>query len=121
MKNTRMNGGRQNDLSKKLRMHHHLPIHTLLWSILRVARYKLGRGPYLRRSQVMLMTTYKFLRWMRSTRRMDEGVVTSEKCWSGIEEKMPEISREANWMNWLRIGRVSTLSRGKFGKFMRRF
>ena len=21
---------------------------------------------------------------------MDEGVVTSEKCWSGIEEKMPE-------------------------------
>ena len=27
---------------------------------------------------------------------MDERVVTSEKCWSGIEEKMPEISREVN-------------------------
>ena len=26
------------------------------------------RGPYLCRSPVMLMTTYKFLRWMRSTR-----------------------------------------------------
>ena len=32
-------------------------------------------------SQVMLMTTYKFLRSMRSTGRMDEGVVASEKCW----------------------------------------
>ena len=27
---------------------------------------------------------------MQSARRMDEGVVTSEKCWSSIEEKMPE-------------------------------
>ena len=42
------------------------------------------------------MMTYKFLRWMHSTRRMDERVVKSEKCWSGIEEKMPEISREVN-------------------------
>ena len=30
--------------------------------------------------------------------RMDEGVVTLEKCWSGIEEKMPEISKELNWL-----------------------
>ena len=49
------------------------------------------------------MTTYKFLRWMHSTRWMDERVVTSEKCWNGIEEKMPEISREVNEMNWLRF------------------
>ena len=49
------------------------------------------------------MTTYKFLRWMHSARWMDERVVTSEKCWNGIEEKMPEISREVNEMNWLRI------------------
>ena len=55
------------------------------------------RGPYLRRSQVMLTTTYKFLRWIHSTRWMDERVVTSEKCWSGIEEKMREISREVNF------------------------
>ena len=41
--------------------------------------------------QVMLMTTYKFMRWMQSTRWMDERVDTSEKCWIGIEEKMPEI------------------------------
>ena len=27
---------------------------------------------------------------------VDERVVTSEKCWSGIEEKMPEIPREVN-------------------------
>ena len=27
------------------------------------------------------MTTYKFLRWMHSTRWMDERVVASEKCW----------------------------------------
>ena len=31
-----------------------------------------------------------------STRWMDERVVTLEKCWNGIEEKMPEISREVN-------------------------
>ena len=31
-----------------------------------------------------------------STRWMDERVVTSEKCWIGTEEKMPEISREVN-------------------------
>ena len=31
-----------------------------------------------------------------SMRRMEERVVTSEKCWNGIEEKMPEISREVN-------------------------
>ena len=75
-------------------MHQHLPIHMVLWNILRVVRHEVGRGPYLCRSQVMLMTTYKFLRWMHSTSRMDEIVVTSEKYWSGIEEKMLEISRE---------------------------
>ena len=90
------NGGRQNYLSKKLRMDWHLPIHMLLWNILRVVRHKVGRGPYLCRIQVMLMTTYKFLRWMHSTRKMDERVVTSEKCWTDIKEKMPEISREVN-------------------------
>ena len=42
-------------------------------------------------------TTNKFLRWMHSTRWMDERVVTSEKCWSGIEEKIREISREVNY------------------------
>ena len=40
------------------------------------------------------MTVYKFLLYMHSTKWMDERVVTSEKCWIGIEEKMPEISRE---------------------------
>ena len=89
-------GGRQNDLSKKLRTHQHLPIHMLLWNILRLVRHFVGWSPYLCRSQVMLMTTCKFLRWMPSTRRMDEGVVASEKCWSGIAEKMPEISKEVN-------------------------
>ena len=58
--------------------------------ILRVVRDKVGL--YLCRSQVMLMTTYKFLPWVHSTRWMDESVVPSEKCWIGIEEKMPEIS-----------------------------
>ena len=47
-------------------------------------------------------------------------VVASEKCWSGIEEKIPEISREVNQMNWLRIGHVSTPLRRKFGKVIRR-
>ena len=36
------------------------------------------------------------LRGMYSTRRVDARIVASEKCWSGIEEKMPEISREVN-------------------------
>ena len=39
----------------------------------------------LSRSQVMMMTTYIFLRWIHSTRWMDDRVVTSEKCWIGIE------------------------------------
>ena len=68
----------------------------LLWNILRAVKHKVGWGPYLCRSQVTLMTTCKFSRWMHSTRWMDERVVTSEKCWNGIEEKMPEISREVN-------------------------
>ena len=37
----------------------------------------------------------------------------SEKCWSGVEEKMPEISKE---LNLLRNGHVSTFSRGRFGR-----
>ena len=42
------------------------------------------------------MTTCEFVRWMHSTSRMDEEVVTLGKCWNGIEEKMSEISREVN-------------------------
>ena len=61
------------------------------------------------------MMTYKFLRWMHSTSRMDERVVTKEKCWNDFKEKMSEISRELKKMNWLRIGHVSTLAGGKFG------
>ena len=60
--------------------------------ILRVVRHQVGRGRYLCRSQVILMTTYKFLRWMHSTGRMDEGLVTSEKCWRGIEEEIKKRS-----------------------------
>ena len=70
-------------------------------------------GPYLCRSQVVLTTTCELLRWMHSTERMDERVVTSEKCWSGIDEKMPEIWRE---LNWLRNGHVSMFPRKKFYK-----
>ena len=58
--------------------------------------------------------TYIFLCWMHSTGRMDEGVVSSEKCWSGIEEKMPGISKE---LNSLRIRHVSMISRRKFANF----
>ena len=57
---------------------------------------QVGRGPHVCRRQVILMTTCKFLRWVHSMRWMDERVVTSEKCWNGIEEKMPEISSEVN-------------------------
>ena len=37
-------------------------------------------------------------------RRMDEGIVTSEKCWSGIEEEMSEISKELveTWRNFFK-------------------
>ena len=45
---------------------------------------------------------------------MDERVVTSKKGWSGIEEKMPEISSELNEL--AENLTVSTPSRGKFGK-----
>ena len=53
---------------------------TAALEYLRVVKHKIGRGPYLCRSQVILMMTYKFLRWMHPTRWMVEGVVTLEKC-----------------------------------------
>ena len=62
-KNNRTNGGRQYDVSKKLRVHQRLPTHLLLWNILRVMRHQVGWGPYLCRSLVMFMTTYIFLPW----------------------------------------------------------
>ena len=93
----RINGRRQNDSSMRLRTHLYLPIHVLSRNILRVVRHKVCREPYLRRSQIVLMTTCKFLRWMHSTGRMDEGVVT-EKCWSDIEEKMSKNSKK--WIGW---------------------
>ena len=34
MQHKRPNGGRHYDLSKKLRRHHYLPIHALLWNIM---------------------------------------------------------------------------------------
>ena len=37
-----------------------------------------GWCPYLCRNQ---MATCELLRWMHSIRRMDEGAVSSEKCW----------------------------------------
>ena len=89
---------RKTVLFEKLRVHQRLPIHLLLWNFLRGVRHKICGGPYLCRRQM----TYKFLRWVCSTRWMDEGVGTSEKCWSGIIEKMPEISREMNSMSKLR-------------------
>ena len=54
-------------------------------------RHKVCRGPYLCIRQVMLMTTYKFLRLIHSMRWIYERVVTSKMCWRGIEQKMPEI------------------------------
>ena len=76
----------------------------LLWNILRVVRHKVGQGPYLCRSQVMLMTTCKFLRWMHSTRRMDEEVVTSEKCW--IDLKRSELDELIE--NWTRLNALES-------------
>ena len=51
-----------------------------------------GQIPSWRKVQVMLITTYKFLRWMCCVRWMDERV-TSKKCWTGVQKKIPEISR----------------------------
>ena len=65
------------------------------------------------------MTTFKFLRWIHSTRWMDERVVTLEKCWNGSEEKMLVISREVNLNelveNWTRLNALKV----KFGKVIR--
>ena len=91
MKNKRKNGGRRYDQFVALE---HL-----------VRDDTSSRLAYLCRSQLNTL-----LRWMHSMRR-NARVVASEKCWSGIEEKMREISRDVN-ENWLRIGHVST-TRGK--------
>ena len=53
-----------------------------------MGRHKVVRGPYLFISQVMLMTTCKFLRCMHPTRQnnlsKNEEVVTSETRWIGV-------------------------------------
>ena len=63
----------------RVRVQQRLQNQLLLQNILRVVRHEIGRGPHLFRSQVMMMTTHKFLRWMHSMRWMDERVVTSWK------------------------------------------
>ena len=78
-------------------------------------------GPYMCRIQVVLTMTNTFLRWMYSTRRMNARIDASVKCRSGIEEKMPDISREVNYRYWLRIGHVSTITGRNFGKLIRIF
>ena len=57
--------------------------------------------------------------WMFSTRRMHARIVTSGKCWSGVEEKMPEISRKVNRMDWLRNEDVFTLQGGKLASILK--
>ena len=51
--------------------------------------------------------------------RRNARVVASEKCWSGIDVKMREISRDVN-ENWLRIGHVSTTCGKIFLEMFRR-
>ena len=77
---------------KKARFEHEAPSassssdHGCLWNLLRVVRNKIGWGPS--RAHVTSMTTYKFLRSMRSTRWMDEkslhqrfvGLVSRRRC-----------------------------------------
>ena len=121
MKNNLTTKGRKYDLSKMLRVRvqQRLQIQLLLWNILQAVRHKIGRGPYLCRRQVMLMTTYKFRRWMHSVRWMDERVVTSEKCSNGIEENMLEIPRSE--LNEL-VENLTCINafEGKIGKVIRR-
>ena len=81
---------------QELRIPRRLQPCMCLLSILRVVRDKFGRSPYLCKIQVMPMMKHKFLSWMCSTRWMDERVVTSRKCWLGIEKKIQEISRTVN-------------------------
>ena len=75
----------------------------LLWIIFRVERHKVDDDV-----QISALDAF-YEKDGRRSRYIGE-------CWSGIEEKMPEISREVNEMNWLRIGYASTLSRGKISK-----
>ena len=86
-----------------------------LWYILRVVRHEVGWGPYLCRSQVMLMTTRKFISALVAFYKMDG---RNSRYIGEVLERYrgedAEISREVHLMNWLRIGYVSTLSRGKF-------
>ena len=86
-------------------MHQHLPIHLLHWSILPSGETSSQPGSVI----------------VQKSGHVDDDVQSSaldpffemdgrksryigEKCWSGIEEKMLEMSGEVNQMNWLRIG-----------------
>ena len=77
-------------------MHQRLPIQLLLWNILRVVRKqdRPGSVPVQKSGyvddDVQISALDAF--YERDGRR----VVTSEKCWSGIENKMAEISGEVN-------------------------
>ena len=68
MKNNRTNSGRQYDSSKKLQVHRRPQPCMCLLNILRVGPKKIRWSPLLCIIQVMLRMTYKFLRWMYSTR-----------------------------------------------------
>ena len=62
------------------------------------------------------MTTYKFLRWIHSTRWMDKRVVTFEKCRNGVEAKTPEISRESELNELVENSTCLNPFEGKNGK-----
>ena len=74
---------------------------------------KVGRCPYLVQKSGRVDDDMRITALDAFYEKDGRRVVTSEKCWSGIEEKMPEISRE---LNWLRSGYVSMFPRRNFFK-----
>ena len=77
-------------------MHQRHPTHLLLWNILRVVKHKSRPGSVLVQKSghvdddVQISTLDAFY---EIDGRKSHYI---EKCWMGIEEKMPEISREVN-------------------------
>ena len=64
--------------------------YVVLWSILASGETHSRSGSVLVQKSGHVDDDEQILRWMHSSRWMDERVATSVKCWSGIEGKMPE-------------------------------
>ena len=110
MKNNLTNWGRQYDLSKKLQVHRRpQPYVGVSWISCEWWETRSAGARTCAECRSCWRCHTKVLRWMSSTRWMDERIVASKKCWIGIVKKMSEIRKERiEWVCWEHINSQRT-------------